>query len=69
LGVLAAGAARRRRRAACGGFWELCAFWSLAKTAAPKCSRGNILTLLAFGPVSLRLLDLVVPEEIAKGAQ
>ena len=33
-----------------------------AETAAPKYCLGNILTLLAFGPVSLRLLDLGVPE-------
>ena len=45
-----------------GGFWEFCEFWSLAETAAPKYRPGDILTLLAFGLVSLRLLDLVVPE-------
>ena len=32
------------------------------ETAAPKSCLGKILTLLAFGPVSLRLLDLGVPE-------
>ena len=41
LGVLAAGAARRRRRAACGGVWELCVFWNLAEIAAPKCRRAT----------------------------
>ena len=45
-----------------GGVWEFCEFWSLAKTAAPKSCPGKILTLLAFGTVSLRLLDLGVPE-------
>ena len=54
LDVLAAGAA-------CGSFWEFCAFWSLADFAASKYRHGDNLALLAFGAVSLRLLDLGVP--------
>ena len=51
LDVLAAGAA-------CGDVWQFCAFWSLADFAASKCRPGDNLALLAFGAVSLRLLDL-----------
>ena len=47
-------------RRPCCGVWEFCAFWRLADFVVPKCGPGHILTLLAFGPVSLRLLDLGV---------
>ena len=48
------------RGAPCCGVWEFCAFWRLADFVVPKCGPGHILTLLAFDPVSLRLLDLRV---------
>ena len=35
----------------------------------PKCGPGHILTLLAFGPVSLRLLDLGVLHGRATAAE
>ena len=60
LGVLAAGAA-------CGDFWQFCAFWSLADFAASKCRHGDNLALLAFGAVSLRLLDLGDPYFVCTG--
>ena len=59
LDVLAAGAA-------CGDFWQFCAFWSLADFAASKCRHGDNLALLAFGAVSLRLLDLGDPYVLSR---
>ena len=61
LDVLAAGAA-------CGDFWQFCAFWSLADFAASKCRHGDNLALLAFGAVSLRLLDLGDPYAVVPRA-
>ena len=44
------------------GVWEFCEFLESGENCSSKMWPRHILTLLAFGAVSLRLLDLGVPE-------